>query len=160
MSDMYQLLDDLNLAKCRLEDCGEESVVSQLNRQAYERALEKVEETGRRYFGDDSLSCDDIKNMVLTQLADKAKTFLSQDVAQMIEIIADLDELTGSALICMENVLNAKNDERSGFYYSNLFSVDREFLGKFGVAEIAKFEALSSTLVSNMSTQEDKTIGK
>ena len=160
MSDMYQLLDDLNLAKCRLEDCGEESVVSQLNRQAYERALEKVEETGRRYFGDDSLSCDDIKNMVLTQLADKAKTFLSQDVAQMIEIIADLDELTGSALICMENVLNAKNDERSGFYYSNLFSVDREFLGKFGVTEIAKFEALSSTLVSNMSTQEDKTIGK
>ena len=160
MSDMYQLLDDLNLAKCRLEDCGEESVVSQLNRQAYERALEKVEETGRRYFGDDSLSCDDIKNMVLTQLADKAKTFLSQDVAQMIETIADLDELTGSALICMENVLNAKNDERSGFYYSNLFSVDREFLGKFGVAEIAKFEALSSTLVSNMSTQEDKTIGK
>jgi hypothetical protein len=160
MSDMYQLLDDLNLAKCRLEDCGEESVVSQLNRQAYERALEKVEETGRRYFGDDSLSSDDIKNMVLTQLADKAKTFLSQDVAQMIETIADLDELTGSALICMENVLNAKNDERSGFYYSNLFSVDREFLGKFGVAEIAKFEALSSTLVSNMSTQEDKTIGK
>ena len=101
-----------------------------------------------------------IKNMVLTQLADKAKTFLSQDVAQMIETIADLDELTGSALICMENVLNAKNDERSGFYYSNLFSVDREFLGKFGVTEIAKFEALSSTLVSNMSTQEDKTIGK
>lgn len=160
MGDMYQLLDDLNLAKCRLEDCGEESVVSQLNRQAYERALEKVEETGRRYFGDDSLSCDDIKNMVLTQLADKAKTFLSQDVAQMIETIADLDELTGSALICMENVLNAKNDERSGFYYSNLFSVDREFLGKFGDAEIAKFEALSSTLVSNMSTQEDKTNGK
>ncbi len=160
MSDMYQLLDDLNLAKCRLEDCGEESVVSQFNRQAYERALEKVEETGRRYFGDDSLSCDDIKNMVLTQLADKAKTFLSQDVAQMIETIADLDELTGSALICMENVLNAKKDDCSGFYYSNLFSVDREFLGKFGVAEIAKFEALSSTLVSNMSTQEDKTIGK
>ena len=160
MGDMYQLLDDLNLAKCRLEDCGEESVVSQLNRQAYERALEKVEEAGRRYFGDDSLSCDDIKNMVLTQLADIAKTFFSQDVAQMIETIADLDELTGSALICMENVLNAKKDERSGFYYSNLFRVDREFLGKFGDAEIAKFEALSSTLVSNMSTQEDKTIGK
>ena len=160
MSDMYQLLDDLNLAKCRLEDCGEESVVSQLNRQAYERALEKVEEAGRRYFGDDSLSCDDIKNMVLTQLADKAKAFLGQDVSQMVETIADLDELTGSALICMENVLNAKNDDRSGFYYSNMFRVDREFLGKFSDADIAKFEALSSTLVSNMSAQEAKTTGK
>lgn len=160
MSDMYQLLDDLNLAKCRLEDCGEESVVSQLNRQAYERALEKVEEAGRRHFGDDSLSCDDIKNMVLTQLADKAKAFLGQDVSQMVETIADLDELTGSALICMENVLNAKNDDRSGFYHSNLFRVDREFLGKFTDADIAKFEALSSTLVSNMSAQEAKTSGK
>ena len=98
--------------------------------------------------------------MVLTQLADKAKTFLGQDVSQMVETIADLDELTGSALICMENVLNAKNDDRSGFYYSNMFRVDREFLGKFSDADIAKFEALSSTLVSNMSAQDAKTSGK
>lgn len=160
MSDMYQLLDDLNLAKCRLEGCDDESVVSQLNRQAYERALEKVEENGRKYFGDDSLSCDDIKNMVLTQLADKAKVFLGQDVDQMVETIADLDELTGSALICMENVLNAKNNDSSGFYYSNMFRVDREFLRKFSDADIAKFEALSSGLVANMETHDSKTSGK
>lgn len=160
MGDMFQLLDDLNLAKCRLEGCDDESVVGQLNRQAYERALENVEENGRKYFGDDSLSYDDIKNMVLTQLADKAKAFLGQDVEQMVETIADLDELTGSALICMENVLNTKKDDRSGFYYSNIFRVDREFLGKFSDEDIAKFEVLSSTLIANMGTHKSKTSEK
>ena len=160
MSEMYQLLDDLNLAKCRLEGCGDESVVGQLNHQAYERTVEKVQNSGRSYFGNDNLSCDDIKNMVLTQLADKAKDFLGQDVNQMVEAIADLDELTSSALICMENALNARKDERSGFYYSNMFRIDREFLGKFSDEDIAKFEALSSCLIVNMETKESKTLGK
>lgn len=160
MKDMYQLLDDLNVTRCRLEGCDDESVVGQLNRQAYERARENVEESGRQFFGDDSLSCDDIKNMVLTQLADKAKAFLGQDVEHMVDTIADLDELTGSALICMEGVINSKNDDRSGFYFSNLFRVDREFLCKFSDEDIAKFEALSSALIASADVHDTKTSGK
>lgn len=160
MDDMYQLLDDWNLARYRLDECGDESIVGKLNREAYDRAKNSVEQKGRQYFGDDSLSCDDIKNMVISRLVDKAKAFLSQDVDSMIGTIDSLDEDTGAALICIENILNMKNDSRSGFDYSNMFRIDREYFSKFSEGEIAKFQALSSVLVGTSDSLDTKAASK
>lgn len=158
MNELYKLFDDLNVVKCRMR-IREESVdpeIKKLDDEAFTSLVSQIEEKGRIFFGDSSLSYEDIEDSSLTYLANMAKAFINADTDDVIERISALGEDEGTAIIKLESILVTRQDDIDTFDGDPLFSVDRKYLSKFSDADIARFKVISDLLSDGINNSKEE----
>lgn len=162
MNELYRLFDDLNVVKCRMKIRGEsiDPEIKKLDDEVYASLVAQIEDKGRNFFGDSSLSYENIEDSSLTYLSNKAKEFINADTDDVIERIASLDEDEGTAIIKLESILVTKQNDVDTFEGDPLFSVDRKYLSKFSDADIARFNLISSLLSEGMGSSKTDTNSK